>query len=84
MPYKAKKKYIHAKYQRADERIYKLNWDFIVIFWILGLSYPEASRQQFTIGTKNSLSWIFSFVANAKIHFGKYSLILFFHKVQNK
>ena len=36
MPWKAKKEYVQAKYQKADQRIYERKWKFIVIFWILG------------------------------------------------
>ena len=79
IPWKAKKEYVRAKYQRADQTIYEPKWDFIVIFWILGLRtadkifeiYLETLRQQFTMGVNNGLIWSFLLVVKAKIRFDK-------------
>ena len=37
MSWAAKKEYVQTKYQRADKRMYELNRDLAVAFWILGL-----------------------------------------------
>ena len=75
IPWEAKKEYVRTKYQRADKRIYKPNWDFIVAFWIMGLrtnqnktskSHLEGTEAQFTMGKKN-----FLLEAKTKIHFGE-------------
>ena len=54
MPLEAKKEYVRTKDERTDKRIYEPNWDFIVIFWILGLRTNQNKtlksnlEQQFT------------------------------------
>ena len=40
-------------------------------------SYLETLRQQFTIGTKNNLSWKFLLLAMVRIHLGKPKINLF-------
>ena len=75
MPWKAKNEYLPTKYKKSRQMNYELKLSCIAIVEYFGLGTTrkklETLRQQFTVGTKNNLSWKFLLLAMVRIHFGK-------------